>query len=216
MNLLLMLIACGSENLILDPDAECETSDIANGAITYELSCPDIPACPTVNLTCPELIVPACPAIEVTCPEPIVTVTAPTVTVNGPDMSGIEAAIDDMTIAMETAVAAGGSTTGDNFFAGVAYCTGTAIPTTLFTNNTSDVAIITSVMLHEEGGSIAIGGALLPNRFASVKYSHQNVYGHAESPAKHGRMTFPLAPGDSITCTTSSGGNQAFYQGYYR
>jgi hypothetical protein len=87
MRILFLLTACGSEHQIVDPNAECETSGVSHGAITYELSCPDIPACPTVNLTCPELDIPTCPDVHVLCPEPVITVEAPTVINESPDIT---------------------------------------------------------------------------------------------------------------------------------
>lgn len=196
MNLLLMLIACGSENLILDPDAECETSDIANGAITYELSCPDIPACPTVNLTCPELIVPACPAIEVTCPEPIVTVTAPTVTVepaevnvtvDGPDMSGIEAAIDDLAINMSNAVSGNYDLILDTGWV-------SSVPVQIFHNNTTGTAFITSVISNCE---------------CLIEEANGNTVDLFTNTGQ--QINFGLDPGDSVWCQVHSSGSSMRY-----
>lgn len=214
---LLILTACGNENQIIDtnpPSARVEEAEVTEECAPAEQ--------PVINLTCPE------PVVHLSCPEPVVNVqvaapdvqvdvAAPDVdvTVEGPDMSGIEAAIDDMTLAIEEALASGGSAGGGNFFAGVANCGGTHLaPNILFTNNTNDVAIITSAMQNNEDGGIWIGGVELPQRFTSVKYSHHDANGHSETPSKHGRMTFPLEPGESITCTGSGG--KAFYQGYYQ
>ena len=211
---LLILTACGNENQIIDTSPRVEEVEVTEECAPAEQ--------PVINLTCPE------PVVHLSCPDPVISVqvaapdvqvdvAAPDVdvTVEGPDMSGIEAAIDDMTLAIEEAMTAGGSAGGGNFFAGTAHCgtTGGAA-NILFTNNTNDVAIITSAMQYNEDGGISIGGVQLPQRFTSVKYHHPDVNGHPETPAKHGRMTFPLEPGESITCSGSGG--QAFYQGYYQ
>ena len=212
---LLILTACGNENQIIDtnpPSTRVEEAEVTEECAPAEQ--------PVINLTCPE------PVVHLSCPEPVVNVqvaapdvqvdvAAPDVdvTVEGPDMSGIEAAIDDMTLAIEEAMTAGGGAGGGNFFAGVANCAGTS--TVLYTNNTNDTAIITSILTDDEDVRAYVGGVEIPSRWTSVVYSHHDANGHAETPAKHGRMTFPLEPGESITCNASSSG-KAFYQGYYQ
>ena len=82
----LLLWGCGSEQQIIDPYRDCD-SDVEVAPIVYELTCPEIPACPSVELSCPEVTVPECPDVNVVCPEPVVTVEAPTVINESPDIT---------------------------------------------------------------------------------------------------------------------------------
>ncbi len=207
MNLLLMLIACGSENLILDSDAECETSDIANGAITYELSCPDIPACPTVNLTCPELIVPACPAIEVTCPEPIVTVTAPTVTVEPAEVN-VTHDFADLVIAIDTLASSSGGGNTPETWAWVGY---NSVPYSIWDNNTNMTAVLTTAAaasgcdIYDATGTLEIDDLCNSSRCSTSNWS----------PGVTGSFQVPIEPGGWIDCT-SSNSSGVYLGGYYQ
>ena len=82
----LLLWGCGSEQQIIEPYRDCD-SDVEVAPIVYELTCPEIPACPSVELSCPEVTVPECPDVNVVCPEPVVTVEAPTVINDSPDIT---------------------------------------------------------------------------------------------------------------------------------
>lgn len=84
--ILSLLFACGSENQIIDPNYDCASDEVQVAPITYELTCPEIPACPDVHLSCPEVTIPECPPVNVVCPEPVVTVEAPVVTNESPDI----------------------------------------------------------------------------------------------------------------------------------
>jgi len=188
------MIACGSENLISDPNSECETSDIESGAITYELSCPEMPAYPTINLSCPEIEIPTCPSINVTCPEPIVMVSAPTVTiepaevnvtVNGPDMSGIEAAIDDLTINMSNAVS------GNNDMFLYSGTLNSYAPVQIFENNTTGHAMAQSV--NGPGWTLECW----------IEYTNGNTVNmYTHTGQSYGLVT--LDPGDSIWCQVAA------------
>lgn len=214
--MMLLLLACGNEHAIIDTSNDTQP--------VIELSCPQ----PEINLSCPEVV---CPepivrdiVIEALCPDVYVDQPDVNLTVEGPDMSGIESAIDDMTLAIEDAIISGvSSSTGhNNFFAHVFQCTSNNwnTPHVLFTNNTNSTAIITSVITNEENVIVNINNVPIPGRWTSIYYSHPGANGHPVMPAKTGKMTFPLEPGESISCNVggsySSSSDKVFFQGYYQ
>lgn len=214
--MILLLLACGNEHAIIDTSNDVQP--------VIELSCPQ----PEINLSCPEVI---CPdpvvrdiVIETSCPDVYVEQPDVNVTVDGPDMTGIESAIDDMTLAMEDAITSIVNTSSghNNFFANMFQCTTTSSnpPQVLFTNNTNSTAIITSVVTNDTDVIVSIDNDSIPGLWTSVQYSHPASNGHPDTPAKIGKMTFPLEPGESITCNVTdsyaSSSDKVFFQGYYQ
>jgi len=218
MRTLLWLAACGSEQQIIDPNGECESGEIAQGTVTYELSCPEIPACPAVNLACPEVEIPACPDVEVTCPEPQITVEAPSVTVEPAEVN-VTNDFADLVLAIEDLALNTGSY-GVEYFAQTGYVTNGAYGT-IYTNGANVPLILTSMLTQNSATQCRIvdaSGGVILDELASVGLfvrPSSNCCGHTPSAFTQ-EIRIPINPTESLECQNSNGQTSYVLQGFYQ
>lgn len=204
--ILSLFFACGSENQIIDPNHDCASGEVQVAPITYELTCPEIPACPDVHLSCPEVTIPECPPVNVVCPEPVVTVEAPSVTIE-PASVTVDVEFSDLVDAIEDlALSSSGSGTNSTWsHVGYTYVD------YLWTNNTSTYAVLTTAVapggcnVYDASGNIQITALCNSGRCLTDRWS----------PGVLGAFMVPIEPGGWIDCSGSNYGG-LYLGGYYQ
>ena len=209
--MLFYLLACATEHAIIDTDND--------NSPVIELSCPQA----EISLSCPEVVIPdiVCPepvvrdiVIETSCPDVYIDQPDVNVTVEGPDMTGIEAAIDDMTNNFQnliSSISQGSNVMDYHAQSGSCNSANSASGTVLFTNNTSQTFVITSVITFEDQNLI-IGGSSYVSHFADI--SGHSLNSVRDSGVPSGNMTYPLYPGETISCGYDNG--VYYFQGFYQ
>jgi hypothetical protein len=183
MTLLLLSVACGNENQIIDTNPVSEAAEAESLEECHEptisLSCPE----PVINLSCPDPVI----SVQVAAPEVQVDVAAPevSVTVEGPDMSGVASAVDELSTSMSNAVAG----VYDQFL-----YSGTLLtydPTQIFVNDTLEKAMVQSI--HGPGWSLECWLEYTDGSTVDM-FTHAGTVYHSVT----------LNPGDSIWCQVAS------------
>tara|TARA_R100000030_G_C3210402_1_gene113212 strand:- start:84 stop:725 length:642 start_codon:yes stop_codon:yes gene_type:complete len=208
---LLLLTACGSsEHQIIDSSSPslagdeeaCEPTVVEQPVIN--LSCPE----PVINLSCPDPVV----QVEVAAPDVQVAVAAPEVDVNvaGPDMTGIEAAIDDMTLTIDDTLSNITSSAGNTDIQWAHIGTHSNPNSNTWTNNSSDTAIITTAGTSQGGCDVyTASGVMEMNDFCDGSMCSLDAW----SPGTQGVLSIPVEPGGWVDCYQSN--SARFYIGGY-
>lgn len=208
--MILLLLACGNEHAIIDTSNDTQP--------VIELSCPQ----PEINLSCPEVV---CPepvvrdiVIETSCPDVYVEQPEVNITVDGPDMTGIESAIDDMVVAFEDLSLNGSQSSQTKDYhaqtGNIGYSS-----VIVFNNNDSREFVITSVIGLEISCAVKdSGGIVIPNFCSNLACSRTKSFSsagvHASIGVRNG-FSIPVEPGQFVECVTSNS-SQYLLQGYYQ
>ena len=220
--IILLLLGCNTESQIID-GRDCPSAGIIEETTVMEVNqCPEIPACPDVNIECPQ------PNIQLTCPEPVIVVEAiapepivqvdveaPSVQVDveAPDFSDLITALEDLAL----------SSTGDFEYhaqTGVLYASqGTQA---VFTNASSNDFIITSMIDQGSGYlecQVVDSSGNIEIDLTSIGYWFRRptsvCCGHIPQ-AYNSTMSFPVSPGGELVCGSGTGSTTYVMQGYYQ